>query len=286
MAWSKGPGNVASININTASPTILGGFIENYSYTPEPDTYTSALGFEAERGFLTMRHTFTNLDVSAIAPLNTLMQNGTLVPLIVTYAGGVTKTLSNCRVRIKPVFNIVPDACRVYARAKSTGYNDLATTWTDLGPIVGSLNANFDYPFEGNDGCGRPYFSNGRVNTEFMLVGDSTVADPHGALDSLDKQNVDVAFEMPNGNFMVLKDVYMYRIYGPEDTANPRHIRVRVTNVVANWVNLIDYTDGGVAATTDAWGTITTIHPDDLYAGCEVDIVGVTQDESTDVVWA
>jgi len=291
MAWTRGPGNVASININTASPTILGGFIENYSSVTETQNFTSALGFEAERGYVTIREMFTNLDVSAITALNTLMQNGTLVPVINTYAGGATKTVTNCRVRIKPIFNVVPDACRVYARAKSTGYDNLASTWTDLGPIIGSLNASFDYPFDGADGCGRPYFSNGRIETEFQLVGDSTVTDPYTDLDTLDKQNVDVAFQMPDGNFMVLKDVYLYRIYGDESTDSPRFIRVKVKQVVANWTALIDYTDGASGALTDNWGTTTnSIHPTDMFAGCEGELVGTGYaEEGTDrgpVTWA
>lgn len=279
MAWSRGPGNIASININGGAPTIQGGLVENYGLATEPSEFDSAVGFSAERGYVTKRGTFTVLDYSAVAALNTLMQNGTLVDIIYTYSDAATQTVTDNRIRIKPVFNVVPDIVRVYARVASGSNNDaLATTWSDLGPIIGTLNANFDYPFDGSDGAGRPYFSNGRVEVEFMLVGDSVVTDPYADIvtDSLRGVACDVAFLLPSGNFMVLNSVYLYLLRGDESASEPRSARVRLKNVVANWTSLIEYTDGAATGSaTDAWGTETSgVDPGNYFAGCEVEAVG------------
>lgn len=290
MAWSRGPGAISSININSGAPTVESGYIENYSLSTEPETFDSAGGFTGERGYVAKRGNFIVTDYSAVASLNTLMQNGTLVPIIYTYVDAATQTVTSNRIRIKPVVNLVPDACRIYAAVAGTTKTNLAATWTDLGPIIGSMDLNFDYPFDGADGCGRPYFSTGRLTGTLTLVGDSSVTDPYTAFTGASLRGVkcDIAVTLPSGNFLVFDDVWSYITYADEDSNTPRAARVMFTGVYGNWTAAISYTDGAASGTaTDAWGTTTnSLDPGDWFAGCEVEAVGVGYAETDFVSFA
>jgi hypothetical protein len=96
----------------------------------------------------------------------------------------------------------------------------------------------------------------------------------------------DVAFQMPNGNFMVLQDVYMYIHYANEDATQPRAVRVRVVGTGATWASKLAYTDGEATAKTNTWGTLTDgVDPGDFFSGAAVECVGFHYDESTLVTW-
>ena len=286
MAWSRGAGELTQVAVGAT--TIVAGLMEGWNTESTPDTFPTAAGFDAERGSMLKKWTFNCLDYSGVAAMATLMTNRTLTDVTATYAGGQTQALNDAIIRVTPIVGTVTDSCRVYADTPPANYNSLASGFVDLGPMLGSPTFTFDYPFDGVDGCGRPYFSSGRVTCEFILVGDGTVTNPYTAITggSLRGALTDVAFQMPNGNFLVLQDVYMYIHYANEDAMQPRAVRVRVVGTGATWASKIAYTNGAASALTDTWGTLTnSVDPGDFFAGAAVEAVGFHYDEPTLVTW-
>lgn len=289
MAWSRGPGELSSVEVNNVS--VDGGLIEGFNTETTPDTFSTALGFEAERTSMLKRWTFNNFDYSTVAGMLTLMTARTQVDVEANYVDSPKQTLADAVIRVKPIISPTPSSCRAYILAPPANYNSLASAFDDLGPIIGQPTYTFDWPWEGTDGCGRPYFSSCRITAEFMLPGDGSVTDPYATLSTGNGSGTyygtktDVAILMPSGNFLVLADVYCYFHYANEDASMPRAVRVKLVGVASSWAGLIYYTDGGVSATTTAWGTDGAVDPGDLYAGCEVEAVGYGLAEANVVSW-
>lgn len=283
MAWSRGPGELSAISVNAVS--VDAGLIEGFSTETTPDTFSTALGFDAERGSMLKRWTFNNFDYSTVGGMQTLMTNRTLVDVVATYVDSAAQTLNDAVIRVKPILHPTPNACHFYIDTPNANFNSLASSFTDAGILLGPPTVTFDWPFEGVDGCGRPYFSTCRLTYEFILPGDGTVTTPYTTLSTFHGTKCDAAFTLPSGNFIALSDVYCYIHYANEDASQPRSVRVKLVGVASSWANLIAYTDGGVSATTTAWGTDGAVDPGDLYAGCEVEAVGYGINEGVLTTW-
>jgi|APSaa5957512535_1039671.scaffolds.fasta_scaffold02113_14 hypothetical protein len=286
MAWAPGPSEVASISIGGTSTN--GNLIENFSLETAEESYTTGYNFEADRGFVTKTGSFDCLDYSKVTALETLMTNRSLNTAIVTYTDSDTQTMtSNTICRVKPIVNIVSDVCNVYILAQAGSYDDLTTNFTDLGVAMSDPSFEFDYPSDETDGCGRPYFGGScRVTAEVMLSGiRGATTDVYALAKAFQNTNVDVAFAMPNGNFMVLEDVYAYAYHAGEDAAGARMVRLKITGVAAAWSSTLKYTNGSATADTngtDGWGVETNgVDPGNGFAGANVEFVGTHYSEDT-----
>ncbi len=285
--WGPGPSEVASISIGSTSTN--GNLIENFSLETAEESYTTGYNFEADRGFVTKTGSFDCLDYSKVTALQTLMTTRALNTTVITYVNGDTQTMtSSATCKVKPVVNVVPDACNVYILAQSGSYDDLTTNFTDLGVAMSDPSFEFDYPSDETDGCGRPYFGGScRVTAEVMLSGirgESTgsITDVYAAAKAFQNTNVDVAFAMPNDNFMVLEDVYAYAYHAGEDASGARMVRLKITGVASDWSTILKYTDGGATAQTDDWGVETNgVDPGNTFAGANVEFVGTHYAEDT-----
>ncbi len=141
-----GPGEITQIAFG--GTTVAAQFIEGYSLETTADSYTSALGFDVERGSVTKQLTCNVLDYSAYSALNTLMKNRTKSTVTVTYVDAGTNALSNCIIRVTPLVHQVSDACQVFigaSGAAKTGldaaYGGTTGVWTDLGVTIGTKAA-------------------------------------------------------------------------------------------------------------------------------------------------
>jgi hypothetical protein len=286
MAFEYGPGQLASIDFGAT--TVAANLLENLSTDTTPDTYSSAKGTDVERGSVIKTVSCNVLDYDSVAALNTLMTNRTESDIDLNYVDGDEQRVENCIVRVRPLVGTITDTCRVYAATAATTKNSLTTAYVDLGPTLGSPTFTFSFPFEGTDGCGRPYFSGVvRVEAEFMLPGDSTVTNPYTAITGGNLNGVlcDVAFQLPGGNFLVLDDVYLYPLFANEDASTPRAVRVKLDGTGTAWTTMVSYTDGAASSATDAWGTTTNSNdPGDYFAGAEVECVGHAYAE-TSLAW-
>lgn len=289
MAWAPGPQQLASVSVGGNS--INADLIENYSSQTEGTSYDSAKGIPVERGFSTRTTTFDCLDYSQVSALETLMKNRTLSTEVHTYLDGATKTItSESIVRVTPLVNLVPDACTFYFETKdaSQDWVDIAGTFTAAGVTMSDPTFDFSFPFDGVDGCGRPYFGGSvRADINFQLSGIRGATTDIYALFTFG-ENVDAAFAMPNGNFLAFKDMYVYVYYGPEDSTGVRTVDVHLRGIAADWSDMIFYTDGAaVSADADAWGTTTnSVDPGDTFAGCNVELVGTDYTEGGLITWA
>jgi len=286
MAWAPGPSEVASISIGGTSTN--GNLIENFSLETAEESYTTGYNFEADRGFVTKTGSFDCLDYSKVTALETLMTNRSLNTAIVTYTDNDTQTMtSNTICRVKPIVNIVSDVCNVYILAQAGSYDDLTTNFTDLGVAMSDPSFEFDFPSDETDGCGRPYFGGScRVTAEVMLSGiRGATTDVYALAKALQNTNVDVAFAMPNNNFMVLEDVYAYAYHAGEDAAGARMVRLKITGVAAAWSSILKYTNGSATADTDGtdgWGVETNgVDPGNGFSGANVEFVGTHYSEDT-----
>lgn len=270
---ATGPGQVRSLNFNAGAPTVTVPFVVNYGIANEPGTYESAYGISVERGSILKRVTADILDYSAFATINTLMTGRTEHDLIITYADGSTQTLQDGLVRIRPISNVVPDVKKVLIAATGTALTalDAGTGYTDLGRILENPSVTYDFPFDGNEGAGRPYYSAARINGTVMLP-----AATYASLDSFVNTECIIAFQLPDGNWQVHDNVWVYRHYGDEDATQPRIIRLRFTGVEDTWAELLQYHDGSLAAST----------PGDMFAGGSVEWVGHHYTETSLTAWA
>ena len=268
-----GPGEITQIQFG--GTTVAAQFIEGFSTETTPDSYSSGLGFDVERGSVTKVLSCNVLDYSAYSALNTLMTARTASTITTTYVNGGTQVLTDCIITVQPLVHQVSDACKVFigaAGADKTGLDAAAggTTgvWTDLGVTIGTPSPTFELAFQGTDGCGRPYYSTVSVMEEFILPGDvySSIAEGTAA---------DVAVQLPDGNWLCFDDVYPYKKYANEDGSQPLAVRLVIKAVATDWDNLISYHDGSAGVAT----------PGDYFSGCAVQATGFDYAESNMVTF-
>lgn len=281
------PGEITSLTFRDhggGNPltAVTANFIEGFNVTSEPDTYSSAGGFDVERGGVRKTLSCNIFDYSAYSTatigLNARTWLRTTSEVLITYVGGSTRTLNNLRLKCTPLIHLVDNACTVMIGATDADNDNLdddyaATTptdWTSLGVTLGLPSPNFSFPFEGMDGCGRPFVTTGRVDTEFILP-DATYSD----LDSFAQSQARVAVRMPDGNWLVYENVYVFRHYADQDGSAPvsSGVRLRLTGVATNWTSLITWTDG-------ATGGASAVTPSDYITGVAVEATGYGQVET------
>jgi len=283
MAWAPGPQQVSSITVGAGS-AIDGSLIENYSSTTEGVSYDAAKGISVDRGFVTNTITFDCLDYSAVGAIETLMTSRALNNVDVTFLDSVDKDQTASAVaRITPVVSVVPDTCEFLFATASGSFDDIAGNFTSGGVVMSEPSFDFDFPFDGQDGCGRPYFGGVcRANITFELSGiRGASTDVYAALGTFGA-NVDVAFKMPNGKYLGFKDMYMYFYYGDEDANGVRTVKVDVRGTATAWSSMIFFTDGAsLTSTDDAWGTPGTEDPGDRFVGGNVELVGTAFTETS-----
>ncbi len=267
-----GPGEITQIAFG--GTTVAAQFIEGYSLETTADSYTSALGFDVERGSVTKQLTCNVLEYSKYSALNTLMKNRTKSTVTVTYVDAGTNALSNCIIRVTPLVHQVSDACQVFigaAGADKTGldaaYGGTTGVWTDLGVTIGTPAPTFEFAFDGVDGCGLPYYSSVRVMHEMILPGNVYSLITEGTA-------ADVAIRMPDGNWLCFDDVYPFKKYANEDGSQPLAVRLHIKAVADDWDDIISYHDGSAGAAT----------PGDYFAGCAVEATGFAYSEGSLVI--
>lgn len=296
MAWTPGPQQLTSVAVG--GNTINGDLIENFSVETEGSSYDSAKGIPVERGFVTKTVTFDNLDYSKVTALEGLMTGKAEQALTITYADSASQafTGNDGIVRVLPLVNMVPDTCKFYFNASGTGsltdaFDALTSNFTDAGTVIGEPSFEFSFPYDGVDGCGRPFFGDlVRADINFQITvreAPGIDTDAYAGLGTFGA-NVDAAFAMPNGNYLGFVDMYMYFYYGPEDATGVRTIDVHLRGVADKWSTMIGYTDGAsLTALTDAWGVETnSVDPGNTFAGCNVEIVGTDNTEPSKLTWA
>ena len=150
---------------------------------------------------------------------------------------------------------------------------------------MGQPTFTFDFPGEETDGCGRPYFSGTcHAVAEFELAGiRGATTDVYAAAKAFQNVNIDAAWTLSSGNYMVFENAYAYVYHGDEDSAGPRTVRVRIEAVASDWSSILKYTNGVVTSPdTDAWGVTTnSVNPGDTFAGAMVEFTGTAYSEST-----
>ena len=286
MAWSAGPGNPTSVSIGGTS--IDGGLMEGFNISSAPNTFDAASGFQAERGPITKTVTANCLDVSAISAVAAFMTARSEQDIVATYSDTVAQTIADCIIRVTPIIHPVTDVCRVYIAADGTSNDDILSNFTDLGPTLDLPSPEFDFPYGGTDGCGRPYYSYARLNWTCILPGTSTVT-PYAALISGSHRGVknQVAVLLPDGNFLVFTDAYTYFHYADEDGLMPRAVRMRVTATGATWGAMLGYSDGAASTpTTEAWDAAGVTLRSDLFAGFALEATGFDYDETVQSTFA
>ena len=284
MAWAPGPSEVASISVGGTSTT--GNLVEGFTISTTPESFTAANGLTVDRGYVTKTGSFNMLDYSNVTALQTLITNRSLNTVIATYTDSDTQTMtSNCVVKVTPIVNQVADTCKFYALAQAGSYDDIASNFTALGVVVGQPTFTFDFPGEETDGCGRPYFSGTcHAVAEFELAGiRGATTDVYAAAKAFQNVNIDAAWTLSSGNYMVFENAYAYVYHGDEDSAGPRTVRVRIEAVASDWSSILKYTNGVVTTPlTDAWGVTTnSVNPGDTFAGAMVEFTGTAYSEST-----
>lgn len=253
-----GVGEITQVQFGAT--TVAASFIEGFSVDNAPDTYSSGLGFDIERGSITKTVTCSVLDYSAFSALNTLMTARTKSTVTVTYADGKTQAFANCIITVVPLIHQVPDACQVFLGAAGAdktsldaAYAGATDVWTDLGVTLEVPAPTFDLAFQGSTGCGLPYYSSVSFMDELMLPEDvySDITNGNSAA---------VAIHLPDGNWLCFDDVYTFKHYANEDSSAPRSTRLHLKAVADNWNDIISYHDGNAGVAT----------PSDYFAGCAV----------------
>lgn len=264
---ANGPGEIVSLNFNSASPTITAPYLEGYDLSNTPDTFDSAAGFSVERGSIMKQVSATNYDYSAFTTLNTLMTGRTQHDLIISYIDGATQTLSDGIVTVTPVSNVVSDVQKVLIGATSANETDLdaGTGWTDLDKIIGEPTITYELAFQGSDGLGRPYYSSVRLEAEMIFPGAT-----YGDLDSFVGTESKLALKLVDGNYQVFDNVWPFRYYKDEDGSMPRGVRLVVRAVEDNWTDILSYHDGSASSVT----------PGDWFAGNTITWTGFKYSES------
>jgi len=290
--WAPGPQELTSIVVG--GQTISGQLIENFSVSTEGQSYDSAAGIPVDRGFVTRTITFDTYDYEKVSAVNALMSARSLNTITENYVDGDASVMtSNAIVRVMPIVSVVPDACQVYINAydatDATKWNSVASNFTDLGVAMSEPSFSFEFPFDGTDGCGRPYFGGSvRVTAEFELAGiRGASTDVRAALESIGfGANVDVAVKLPSGKYMCMQNMYAYFYFGPESSNGPRTISLKLVGTAASWSALLGFTEEGAAATRDGWGTTTQGHdPGNYFGGMNVEIVATDYSESAMIAW-
>jgi hypothetical protein len=253
-----GVGEITQVQFGAT--TVAASYIEGFSVDNAPDTYTSGLGFDVERGSITKTVTCSVLDYSAFSALNTLMTARTKSTVTVTYMDGNQQVFANCIITVVPLIHQVPDACQVFLGAAGAEKNDLdaaygGTTgvWTDLGVTLDVPAPTFDLAFQGSTGCGLPYYSSVNFMEELILPEDVYSEISNGS-------SAEVAIRLPDGNWLVFANVYTFKHYTNEDASAPRSTRLHLKAVADNWNDIISYHDGNAGVAT----------PSDYFAGCAV----------------
>ncbi len=254
-----GVGEITQVQFGAT--TVAASYIEGFSVETAPDTYTSGLGFDVERGSVTKTVTCSVLDYSAFSALNTLMANRTKSTVTVTYMDGNTQAFANCIITVVPLIHQVPDACQVFlgaAGADKTGldaaYGGTTGVWTDLGVTLDVPAPTFDLAFQGSTGCGLPYYSSVSFMDELILPEDIYSEITNG-------NSGDIAIRLPDGNWLCFDDVYTFKHFTNEDASAPRSTRLHLKAVADNWNDIISYHNG-----VDG----TAVTPSDYFAGCAV----------------
>lgn len=290
--WAPGPQELTSIVVG--GQTINGQFIENFSVSTEGQSYDSAAGMPVDRGFVTRSITFDAYDYSKVSAVNTLMTNRSLNTITENYVDGDASVItSQAIVRVMPIVSVVPDACQVYINTyssnDSTKWNSVSSGFTDLGIAMSEPTFTFEFPFDGTDGCGRPYFGGSvRVTAEFELAGiRGATTDIRASLESLGfGANVDVAVKLPSDNYMCLQNMYAYFYFGPESSSGPRTVSLKLVGTAATWASLLGFTGEAADATMDGWGTETQGYdPGNYFGGMNVEIVATDYSESALIAW-
>ena len=275
--WDPGPQQLTQISVNDGVATdINASLIEGYSLETEKDAYDSALGISFDRGYTTKTGSLNCMDYAAVSDLEAMMTARDETTITMTYADATTQDVANAVIKVAPLVNLVPDVCGVWMQTSDGDYTSLEAGATALGITMSEPSFEFDYPFDGTDGCGRTYYGGTcRVTAEFELPGIRGVnTDVYAAAYAFEGTAVDVAFKMPNGKYLVLENVYAFVNYGAEDAQGVRTVHVRVTGVASAWSSMIKYTNGSATPLTDPWGTTTNgVHPGNKFSGCAVSFV-------------
>lgn len=271
MAWSAGPGELTQVAFGAT--TVTSDLIEGWNVETEPDSYDAANGLPVDRGSVRKTITANVFDVSAIAALHTLMTARTATTITPTYVDAQTQAINETLLTVTPLLNNVTDVCKVWYDNASSGNDSLTGSWEDCGVTLDVPTISYSFPFEGTDGCGRPYFSSAALEAEFMLPTDVYSIIDFGVANSF-------AFALPDGNFMVLKGGRSYRYYANEDGSMPRAVRVIYRATADSWGDLIEFTDGAVSATTEAFNASSPTLMQDRLHGITVNAVGFGYAES------
>jgi len=276
--WDPGPQQLTQVVINDGvATTINASLIEGFSLETEKDAYDSAIGISFDRGYTTKTGSFNCMDYTAVSALEGMMTDRDVVTVTSTYADATTQAISNATVQVSPLVNLVPDVCEVFIQTSDGDYTSFESGATALGISMSEPSFEFDYPFDGTDGCGRPYFGGlCRATAELELPGiRGARTDVYAAAYAFEGTAVDVGFKMPNGKYLIMENVYAFVNYGSEDTSGVRTVHLRLQGVASAWSSMIKYTDGAAAPDTDAWGTVTnSVHPGNKFSGCMVSFVG------------
>lgn len=290
--WAPGPQEITDITIGSANP-IKGQYIENYAVATEGQSYDSAAGMPVDRGFVTRTITFDQYDYGECSTLEGYMTSRALQSVVTEHVDADTSTVTDATVRIMPIVGVVPDSCHLYIKAYNATspnkWNDLATGFTSLGIVMSEPTFTFEFPFDGTDGCGRPYFGGAvRVTAEFELAGiRGATTDIYDALDTLGfGANVDVAIKLPNDNFLGLQNMYAYFYFGPESASGPRTVSLKVIGTDDKWSDIMVFTNGAASAAVSTWGTAGSYDPGDYFGGCNVELVAADYSEGAMIDWA
>lgn len=269
MAWTAGPGEIKSIQFD--STTITADLLEGYSLTSEKDSFGAGLGHDVDRGSMLKNLSVTAYDVSAINALHTLMTARTEHDITVTYADDQTQILKNAILRLQPQLNNVTDVCKVWLAASGTANTSIATNWTDLGSTLDVPTSSFSYPFDGNDGCGRPHFSSLGMEVEFMLSSDQWA-------NVTENGEARIAFQLPDGNYQIM-DGRTYKNYADDDSSRPRAVRVVLRGVASTWADLIEFADEEAVPTTEAFNAAAPTIIQDRLHGVAIEAAGFGYEE-------
>ena len=276
---ATGPGEIKSITFDQGGTpvTVTAPYLEAFSLENEPGAFDASNGVNVERGSLRKMGSVRVLDYSAYASLNTLMTARSDHTIRHTYVDSATQDIAECRIRVKPLINQVPDLCQAVlgtTAADATLLDAVSTGWTNLGAILDPASIEFAFAFDGNTGCGKPYFSSVRIDIELLLpLTAAYAAISQGA-------EAKLAIKTPDGNWMIFgtatDPMYTFKHYSNEDGSQPRVARVRFQAVADDWDDLLAFHDGSAGANV----------PGDWFAGCEVEYVGHDYAESDMVTWS
>lgn len=281
MATAVGPGELTSINFNSAAPTVTADFIENYNLTNEPDSYSNAEGRTIRRGPIRKRLTADLYDVSAINELHTLMTGRTEHSIVVTYRDGNTQTLDECILRVTPRLNNVTDTCKIlYADEADPATASMTAFAKDLGVTLDAPTISYEFAFDGVDGKGLPYFSTVRTVLEFHVPLVTTTFGTAGTEDIVQNEDGAYALLLPDGNYQIFKNVKSFVHYADEDSSRPRAIRVVAEGVAQSWGDLITFTDGTASPTDEDFNAASPTLIQDYIHGVSVEAVGFGYVES------